>query len=414
MHDEFLYSPKKGLPWLEVFFILCSVLFYINFEIQNLFYLVAPFFALAYAFYCAIKEPRYQKRIFGLLAFLVILSILYLLLTDSGSIGDVSNRGFKRLYSKFSQYMLVFFPLFLYVRTLKYATKFQTYIILGIGLLNAIVLVRAALSIAQEYELVLHSMNAHVLEKAGVAIQGYNFVYAFTFLVIACLLVIRKSGSKLWRILAALLLAYSLYFLFKAQFALAFVTTIISVFYSYYVFSISRIKLFTYGFLILFGIVILPGLIELVVAISSSTLLNERLLEISEFLSGNGTTNTDSDMGYRLHVYWKCIIAFLNSPLWGNRDIGFNGHSTFLTVFADLGVLGGYIVCKMFSAGYKTIKEILGNNVVLYKPLMLQIILMGLTNPIHSVPSNFIMLWFVCPLMLNCCIIDNKENINYE
>ena len=35
-----------------------------------------------------------------------------------------------------------------------------------------------------------------------------------------------------------------------------------------------------------------------------------------------------------------------------------------------------------------------------FTPLVCQVILMGLTNPIHSTPSIFVMLWFLCPLLI--------------
>ena len=63
------------------------------------------------------------------------------------------------------------------------------------------------------------------------------------------------------------------------------------------------------------------------------------------------------------------------------------------------------LICWMFYKGLKFVQSILGNDQYVYfKPLMCQIILMGLTNPIQSTPSNFIMLFFVSPLLIKRCV----------
>ena len=131
--------------------------------------------------------------------------------------------------------------------------------------------------------------------------------------------------------------------------------------------------------------------------------LNVRLKEIYDSISGNHAE--DSDMQARFDLYWKCIVAFFNSPIMGNKYLPFNGQSTFLLAFAYLGIFGGVLICWMFYKGSKFVQSILGNDQYVYfKPLMCQIILMGLTNPIQSTPSNFIMLFFVSPLLIKRCV----------
>lgn len=397
-------SNKTGLPIIELIYILFAELFYINFEIQGRFMLIAPFILFGYVFYCMFKEPQFSKKILGMLIFILVLSLLYYFFTDSDSIGNVENRGAKRIYAKLSQYLLVFFPLFLYYRTITYATKKQIYIILAIGIASALVLVKAALVIAMQYELVLHSMNEKVLEDANVSLQGYNFVYAFTFIVITCLLIFLKSSEKVWKYLSLALMCYSLFFLLKAQFALSLVTTMISVVYLLYVLNEkpnNKTMFITAGMLVLLFSPFLVGLLSI---FDSFELLSGRINEMTNFFS-TGIVDVNTDLGYRLNVYWKCIEAFFSSPIWGSRSLDFNGHSTFLCVLADLGILGGYIVYRLFKESYQIESRCMASNVKYFKPLMLQIILMGLTNPIHSVPSNYIMLWFLCPLMIQTFVI---------
>ena len=157
-------------------------------------------------------------------------------------------------------------------------------------------------------------------------------------------------------------------------------------------------------FFVVIGIVIivllLPVILKLLIGLSDSELLNQRLQEIYNTLTGVSQNSEESDLWARMELYGKCILAFMQSPIWGNRTLDFNGHSTFLCVLADLGVIGGFIIYKLFKKSFDFMKEQLGDRYPYYSPLVCQVILMGLTNPIHSTPSIFIMLFFLCPLLI--------------
>lgn len=391
---------KKGLTLLELLFILCSSVFYINFEIQAQFQLLAPFIALAYIFFCFIAEPKYQGLIIKYLLVIVLFVLSYMLLTDSESIGNVSNRGLKIFYAKFSQYLLMFFPIFIFFRTNKLATKKQIYLIISVVILNALALIQTALNIIEINATVFHSMNADVLEDAGVNIQGYCFVYAFTFLVLTSVICYRQQNKILLKILFAGIGFYSAYFLFKSQFALSLVTTFCSLLYLYYKTTQNSDK----KILVVIGIILvallLPVILRLIIGLSDSELLNQRLEEIYNTLTGISQNKEDSDLWARMELYGKCIAAFFHSPIWGNRNIDFNGHSTFLSVLADLGIIGGYIIFKLFTNSFAFMKKQFGTKYLYFTPLICQVLLMGLTNPIHSTPSLYIMLWFICPLLI--------------
>lgn len=393
-------TSRKGLSLLELLFILCSAIFYINFEIQAQYQLLAPFIALTYILYCFVVEPKYRRLTINFLFVIVLFVLLYLLLTDSESIGNVANRGMKRFYAKFSQYLLAFFPIFLFYRTNKLATKKQIYFIVGIVLLNALVLIKASLAIIEINANVFHSMNADVLEDAGVSIQGYSFVYAFTFLVLTSVLCFRKQKHYFAKILFGMLGVYSAFFLFKSQFALSLVTTFCSLLYLYFTTTKNKDRRFFVVIGIVTIVLLLPIILKLIIGLSDSELLNQRLQEIYDTLMGENQNSEESDLWARMELYGKCFLAFIQSPIWGNRALDFNGHSTFLCVLADLGIIGGFILFKLFKKSFEFMKEQLGDKYLYYSPLVCQVILMGLTNPIHSTPSIFIMLYFLCPLLI--------------
>lgn len=395
-----------GFSFLELLFVLCATVFYINFEIQAQFLLISPFIFITYIGYCMHVEPRLRRFIFKMIFLIILLVFLFVMLTDSTSIGDVSNRFLKIIYAKLSQWILVFFPLLLFYRTYTHASRKQILLILFVGLLNAIMLVQTSLKIIEINPTILHSMNADRLEEAGVNLQGFSFVYAFTFLALTCYICFKYSRNRLVKYLSLFLLLYSVYFMFSTQFALSLVTTFVS--FIYLNMSLSRGKVKSIRIISIFILLsLLPFILKFLISISDMELLNVRLQEIYDTLTFNKGNSDESDLHSRLDLYWKSIVAFLSSPILGNRSLDFDPHSTFFSILADLGILGGILIYKLFTKSFNFMKLNLGKMFVFYKPLICQILLMGFTNPIHSSPSNYIMLWFICPLLIKL-FIDNK------
>ena len=404
-------NNKKGLHIVELFFIILASLFYINFEFHDRYALQSPFIAFGYISFCYFREKEQQKLILRFLIVLFLFSALNVLLTDGASIGNVSNRTLKRFYAYFSQYELVFFPIFMYHRVMKLATKMQLYIIMGLTLAFALILISQAMTIAKLHENVLHSMNTETLEAADTKFIGFLYVYSFTFVILTSIMIYARSNSKMIKMLLIALTIYCGYFLLTAQFALSIVTTFISLLYLFYTITRNKETRLLVTFVIIITFFILPVIVDFLIGFVGLGLLQERLTEIYNSLTGN--VDNESDLYVRLDLYWRCVLAFLKSPLWGNRTLDFNGHSTFLSAFADLGLLGGPLLVMMFVYSYRFMKSSLGNNMIYYKPLMVQIVLMGLTNPIHSAPSNFIMLYFLCPLAITYFIYNNFNHIKY-
>ena len=112
-------------------------------------------------------------------------------------------------------------------------------------------------------------------------------------------------------------------------------------------------------------------------------------------------------------MYWQTIVAFVKSPIWGNRSLSIDGHATFLTVFADIGILGGGLFVylyhitkkKMFLGEKREIRKV-------YATVFICLILMGLTNPIHSALPLAFTMWFFVPMLIERKI--EKEKMNEE
>lgn len=391
---------KLGLPIIEFVFILLACLFYSNFEVQASYSFPMVFVFTGYVLYCYFKEPVFRKLIVRFLVMLVLFSLLYLFLTDTLSIGEnVSNRNLKRFYSKYGQFLFMFVPLFMFYRTATIATRKQIYVFFGIILFNLFILARTAISATIINQEVLHSFNQDAVEESGLSMAAFYFVYAYTFLVLIgweCFKYVKNNAIRYSSLVIAL---FSLYFLVRAQFALSIVTTFLSMLYLYIITTQNKGRRFKAVVVVLLILILSPLLIRLIISISSSRILNDRLSEIYDMITGENTSSGTDGQG-RLDLYWMCIKAFFSSPIIGNRSLPLDGHATFLTIPADIGIYGIVFLYTFFKNSYKIIGKVLGSRIIYFKPLMFQIVLMGFTNPIHSSPTIYIILFFFGPLVI--------------
>ena len=172
---------NKGLPFLEFIFIIGMMGLYLNDDLYRQFSLIAPFIMLGYIIYFLFQEPNLRASVASFILLIFLLTLFYLLLNDSSSIGNVENREIKRFYSKFSQYLFMFFPLLLFYRTIHNVSKKQLYAIVIASIILITLLMQTIVIIAENDEFLLHSMNLDVLEQADIKFQGFAYIYSFTF-----------------------------------------------------------------------------------------------------------------------------------------------------------------------------------------------------------------------------------------
>ena len=393
-------NNRLGLPLLEFLFVIVACLYYSNYIVQSVYTypMVAGF--TGYVVYCYYKVKEYRKHIIIFMLMLIIFSSLYLLLTDTSSIGaSVSNRALKRLFSKYYQFLSMFFPLFMFYRVATRASKFQIYTFFAVIFVNLLLLAQTALAAARINADILHSMRDESVEASGLSIAAFYFVYSYTFIVLIGIICYRKASNRFIRYVSLLTALACVYFLYISQFALSIVTCFFSILYLYY--KTTRNK--TNRLLVVMGLIVvlflIPVFLEGLIELMPDNILKDRLTEIYGTITGKSVTSAGDGQG-RLQLYWMCIKAFFSSPIIGNRTLPEDGHATLFTVPADIGIYGVIFLYTFFKNAYKVVANVLGNKKLYYKPLMFQIILMGMTNPIHSSPSIYIMLFFVCPLII--------------
>ena len=405
-------NNRTGLPLLEFFFIVATCFFYSNYIVQSSYAYPMIVAFTVYVFYCYLKVKEYRKQILFFMLMLVLFSLLYLLLTDTLSINaSVSNREIKRLFSKYYQFFTMFFPLFIFYRVATKATKFQIYLFIAIVFFNLFLLAKTALAAVYFNADILHSMRKESVEESGLTIAAFYFVYSYTFVVLIGLLCYRNANNKLLQYISLIIAVACMYFLYITQFALSIITCFISILYLY----LKTTRNITNRIFVIIGIIVVllitPLFLKELLEVMPDNILKDRLTEIYGALTGN-SVNSAGDGEGRLKLYWMSIKAFVSSPIIGNRTLPDDGHATLFTVPADIGIYGVIFLYTFFNNAHKLLTRILGNKAIFFKPLMLQIILMGLTNPIHSSPSIYILLFFVCPLII-LLFINEKKIVHY-
>ena len=166
-------------------------------------------------------------------------------------------------------------------------------------------------------------------------------------------------------------------------------------------------KVLIVGCLIL-SFIAAPLLLNFVAARVPSQQMAARLREIANFFS-LGDVSSDN-LGVRLQLYWKAIKAFFKSPLFGNYKLGFDPHSSFLAMFADIGILGGLAFTSLYVLAKKQCNQLLSKaQQQAFLPAFVCLILMGLTNPIHSADPLVMAIWLFVPLAI---MVLGKEKKN--
>ena len=159
---------------------------------------------------------------------------------------------------------------------------------------------------------------------------------------------------------------------------------------------------------VILALISAPLILNFAAARVPSQQMATRLREMANFFS-LGDISSDN-LGTRLQLYWKAIKAFFQSPLFGNQKLGFDPHSSFLAMFADIGILGGVAFSSLYVLAKKQCNQLLSKTQQqAFMPAFVCLILMGLTNPIHSADPLVMAIWLFIPLAI---MVLGKEKKN--
>ncbi len=412
MYYTYLNQDKQlnkctKLGWLEfaiiVFFSAHYILPSFDAMLPDIIILVAK---IGYILYVCGLQPKRTGYILLCFAIFVYLGIIYALLTDTATI-DTSLANYKLLsiYSKFTQYFDMFFPFILTFRIAECNDSKKKKWLLAIISLMIVYVIYVTIREIEINPNVTRSWSGFS-ESSKNNIASYYFVYAIPIVISLLVISFNKCKSFLLKIAIILLIVYSFYFLLKAQYTLALLIAVIGVAMGFIKSTKSNVTKFIVIIATAVLMVFMSDILSFVASKIESRQMAIRFKELADFFTRGDATGYN--LGGRLKLYWKSILAFLASPVWGNRRLDFDGHATFLTILSDTGIIGGIPFYYLYFSMKKQISQAIGDNENLFIVPFIMLVLMGLTNPIHAAYPVGFTVWFVVPLII-MIVNENKK-----
>lgn len=346
---------------------------------------------------------EYPNKIGLFILIALFVSVLYFMLTDTNTIQqNVSNRSLKVLFAKFNQYSYQLMPFAIMYRLVsKGSSKQHRFFLIGVAIFFGLTLIatNAFLSVNPGAIRSFHNTDIDSSELEGIG--NFYFVYGAAALIPSFGLIYWYSKNLKAKIVSVVVIIYIFSFLFKAQFSLALLIPLVCLIYIWYT-KIPQGQRIYFCFFTPIAFVLLPFFFKFVAEyVGAENDIHDRFMELYYTFTFQDSTSTAQDGVGRLTIYLETTKAFLSSPLWGTK-ICFDPHSTFLGMLADVGLLGFVPYVMMFYFMTKNIYRYLDieGQKSLFKVSLLFIIIMGLTNPIHSTSALQFAIWCIAPLVI--------------
>lgn len=396
--DNAIEKPS-GLNFIDIvvmlFFFAYSLLPAVSAQIE---FMLAMLLGVAYLAWLFIVESKWRQQIVLFLGAVALIALMYRYLTDSTTVStSASNYGIKVLMTTFNQYFMLFFPACLFIRVYTKASYKQKQFLCLLGLvLFSIVIVNTFTELMTNDRASKDWANFD--EQSENNVGTYSFVYAVPMVITALtslLYTLKGAGKKLLVISA---IVFMFVFLLSAQYTLALLISIIGIALQISAsIRTTAVKLLLW-LVFIGGLFLLPTVLDYLANTVQSTQIATRLKELAAFF-GSGDVS-GYNLNGRMELYWKAIVAFFKSPIIGNRRLGFNPHATLLGVPADIGIIGISLVVMMIVKSKKYICELLGDRAKRFVPVVWCLVLMGLTNPIHSAVTTTFATWILAPIII--------------
>jgi hypothetical protein len=393
-----LYKIK--ISEISEFLLIAFMLYY--YLLPSAYNKVSPWLVLgiiiAYSLCILIQSnKKVQAQITLILLLILFISFLYISLTKSESGLSIV----ERLISKFNQWVKMFFPLLLYYRFIKNENKvLKSFLLIFSAVIIAFVVYNSFLELANNpHAARLWSNFDEVKNRNAIT---YEYVYAISALIpllFFCMLRVEKYITKIILIVPILIL-FNL--LIAAQYTLSILLAIICCMICV---CVNYRNIYFLILSVLAGIVMavtLPYLFTWLSTTFESKTISIRFYEMAQLLKGNDISS-NGDLADRISIYKNCFIYFFRSPIWGNMQVPFNTHSTFLGVLCDLGIIGTVPVYYLSFSMRKRVNTIDMNESVKtgFAPVYAAWVLLGFLNPIHAaLPLNMVV-WFLAPALLH-------------
>lgn len=368
-------------------------------------FMLPLFVGIGYLAILFVLEPKWRQQILVFIAAVGIIAVMYYILTDSIIVSSTaSNYGVKVIMTTLNQYFMTFFPALLFVRIYTKASYTQRrFLYLVAMVMFAIVMINTFTELLTNDRATKDWSEFSTQSENNVG--TYSFVYAVPMVVTALtslLFTLKGIGKK---IIIVGIIIFLFVFLLAAQYTLALLISIIGIALQ----LSANIKSATYKLLLWLAfasvLFLMPIILEFMSESIESEQISTRLKELAAFF-GSGDAS-GYNLNGRMELYWKSIVAFFKSPIIGNRRLGFNPHATLLGVPADIGAFGLYLLVMLIVKSKKYISQLMGDRAKQFTPVVWCVVIMGLTNPIHSAFTALFATWLLAPMIIK---IGDKNN----
>ena len=403
-------QTNKHLHIAEWLFIALFAYYYIlpsaNYSIPFLLMVGAGLLYLAYIMFFCSSPDNIIMTVVKVMAVILFISMCYYLFTVTMTVSSsVDNYELKRFISKFQQLFFTMFPLALIYRLLKFGSKNQKmtmFVFCAVLIVYVIIQSVLELSVNETASRVWGEFNSMSEKNVGT----YNFVYAVAASLPATFTLAFNAKKIVYRVLFFIYLVLGLVFLVMAQYTISLLITVLLCFFGVFLATKRGTIRFLIALICPIFIIFLPNIIQWFADSFVGGSMRTRLYEVASYFTGE---KMGYNLGGRFKLYKGTIDAFMASPLIGASGLKFDGHATFLTVLADIGIVGGIPFYWLYFAAGGYVKKLLNDKLMssFFLLTFLSVILTGLLNPIHAAIPLPMVSWFVVPLMIDLFI--NRE-----
>lgn len=400
-------NNKQKLSYIEVVFIIFFTFISINPK-MNVMFSMLNYLAieLVYAVYVAFKEKTLSKYLKITFLCSLVLAFLFTFTVEIKVVSGVDNIKIKSFISMFNSFFSLSFPLLMFYRLKLHASAFQKILVLTVLSLTLFIIFQVTWDeLAINARLMKSQMEADINSGNNLLVGGYTFVCAGSILATASFYSFLRASNRILKYLMAGVCMFFILFLVKSMYAIAFLSALLGMFACFYSQSSSKHR---YWFIISPIIIwfLAPTFLTFLIGMLDDGDTKTRMMEIFDFIS-TGSFG-DDDLGYRMELYGKGMMAFFSSPIWGNYDIPFNPHSTIIEILSSLGLIGGYAFFCILRKSFILLKILLTEWSVI--PCLSAFLLMALTNPIHASQPLNISFWLIVPLLYDFVSFVNLLN----
>lgn len=401
---------KRKLPMLEMVFIMLFSVYYLLPSVNSgiVHFSVPLILGLLYTIYVLFMDKKTGTKFILYIGVISILSLAYLSFTDASALANISEPvALKRFASKFYQYFCMYLPLLFFSRIMSRASRYQKkWFLLCFAVLFVYVVIQTLQLLAVEPDAIRKWEQFDELAEDNIG--SYYFVYSVPVVIVILAICLPKL-NKFFKIVDIAAIVFLFYFIIKSQYTLALLISGAGLLLRLFLSIKQTFLKMIFIIIAFFAMFFVPDMLLFVAIHVESVQMATRLLEIYEFLTSGSLSGYN--LSGRITLYGKSIVAFLKSPIWGNRKLEFDGHATCFTVLADTGIIGGIPFYYLLTSVNNQIKERLGENRKEYFTIFFCMLLMGFTNPIHSSLPLALTTWFIAPLAIE--VVYKKEKNKY-